>query len=73
MGERRAGRTLADLVAAVERAAAGQLSATVVGDGGCLIEAVAPLESAGPTDLSFLANLRYRRTAARTRARGGVR
>ena len=68
MGERRAGRTLADLVAAVERAAAGQLSATVVGDGGCLIEAVAPLESAGPTDLSFLANLRYRRTAASTRA-----
>jgi UDP-3-O-[3-hydroxymyristoyl] glucosamine N-acyltransferase len=68
MGGRQPGRTLAELAAAVERASAGQLSATVVGDGGRVIEAVAPLDSAGPSDLTFLANLRYRRAAETTRA-----
>lgn len=68
MGERRAGRTLAELAAAIERAADGQLTAAVAGDGGRVIEGVAPLDSAGPSDLTFLANLRYRRAAATTRA-----
>ncbi|HXF46054.1 MAG TPA: UDP-3-O-(3-hydroxymyristoyl)glucosamine N-acyltransferase [Burkholderiaceae bacterium] len=68
MGGRQPGRTLAELAAAIERAAAGKLTATVVGDAGRTIEGVAPLDTAGPSDLTFLANLRYRRAAETTRA-----
>ena len=60
--------TLARLAAAVETRGAGRLAATIEGDGNRIIDAVAPLESAGPSHLSFLANVRYRNAVATTRA-----
>ncbi|HTT12704.1 MAG TPA: UDP-3-O-(3-hydroxymyristoyl)glucosamine N-acyltransferase [Burkholderiaceae bacterium] len=60
--------TLAELVAAVEQRSAGRLAATVEGERERAIQGVAPLETAGPAELSFLANLRYRGAVATTRA-----
>ena len=60
--------TLAELAAAVEERGAGRLAATIEGDPERLIEAVAPLETAGPANLAFLANIRYRNAVATTRA-----
>jgi UDP-3-O-[3-hydroxymyristoyl] glucosamine N-acyltransferase len=56
------------LAAAVRGLAGGELSARVVGDGGRTIAGVATLEQAGADNLSFLANPRYRRAAAASRA-----
>jgi UDP-3-O-[3-hydroxymyristoyl] glucosamine N-acyltransferase len=61
-------RSLSDLAAAIERLGGGELAASLAGDTACPIGAVASLESAGPGDLSFLANPRYRRAAAGSRA-----
>jgi UDP-3-O-[3-hydroxymyristoyl] glucosamine N-acyltransferase len=55
------GRAVADL-------AGGDLSARIVGDARRTILGVATLEQAGTEHLSFLANPRYRRLAAATRA-----
>jgi len=56
------------LATAVSRLAGGELSARVVGDSQRTIAGVATLEQAGAEHLSFLANPRYRRLAAVTRA-----
>jgi UDP-3-O-[3-hydroxymyristoyl] glucosamine N-acyltransferase len=56
------------LATAVSRLAGGELSARVVGDSHRTIAGVATLEQAGADHLSFLANPRYRRLAAVTRA-----
>ena len=47
---------------------AGKVSGDVVGDGDALITGVAPLDTAGPGDISFLSNRRYLPQARRTRA-----
>ncbi len=47
---------------------AGQLDAELVGDASCSITAVATLQSAGPGQISFLANSRYRCYLASTEA-----
>lgn len=47
---------------------ASQLDAELVGDTSCKITAVATLQSAGPGQISFLANHRYRRYLASTGA-----
>ena len=60
--------SIADLAAAVAGLADGDLSARIVGDGRRTVVAVAPLEQAGSEHLTFLANPRYRRAAATTRA-----
>lgn len=60
--------TLAQLAAAVEDRSGARLAARLEGDPDRTISAVAPLESAGPTDLTFLANVRYRNAVAATRA-----
>jgi UDP-3-O-[3-hydroxymyristoyl] glucosamine N-acyltransferase len=60
--------SIEQLAAAVSRLAAGALSARIEGDGHRRISAVATLEQAGPDHLTFLANPRYRRSAASTRA-----
>jgi UDP-3-O-[3-hydroxymyristoyl] glucosamine N-acyltransferase len=60
--------SLEELAAAVQQRAQGGLSARLLGDTGHKVAAVAPLESAGGGDLSFLANPRYRRHAASTGA-----
>ena len=60
--------TLAELAAAVEKRSAGRLAASIEGERERPIEAVAPLESAGPADLSFLANIRYRNAVATSHA-----
>jgi UDP-3-O-[3-hydroxymyristoyl] glucosamine N-acyltransferase len=60
--------TLAQLAAAVAERSGQRLPAKIEGDQNRLIEAVAPLESAGPADLTFLANVRYRNAVATTRA-----
>ncbi|MCA9753339.1 MAG: UDP-3-O-(3-hydroxymyristoyl)glucosamine N-acyltransferase [Gemmatimonadetes bacterium] len=56
------GWTLTDL--------ASRLGGTVEGPGDRVITAVRPLHEAGPSDLSFLANPKYRAALARTRAAG---
>jgi UDP-3-O-[3-hydroxymyristoyl] glucosamine N-acyltransferase len=61
-------QTLADLNAAVGRASGGRLAGTIRGASDVRIEGVAPLAGAGPTDLAFLANPRYRDDALATRA-----
>jgi UDP-3-O-[3-hydroxymyristoyl] glucosamine N-acyltransferase len=48
---------LGDIVASL----AGQFDARLVGDPEVLIERLAPLESAGPTELSFLSHIKYQR------------
>jgi UDP-3-O-[3-hydroxymyristoyl] glucosamine N-acyltransferase len=60
--------TLAQLAAAVEERSGRRLAANVEGDSARPITAVAPLETAGPTELTFLANIRYRNAVATTRA-----
>jgi UDP-3-O-[3-hydroxymyristoyl] glucosamine N-acyltransferase len=47
---------------------ARRVGARVVGDGSVLLEGVATLEEAGPRDLSFFTNPRYRDEVSRTRA-----
>lgn len=47
---------------------ASRVGGSVRGDEGFLVEGIAPLEEAGPRDLSFLTNPRYREAARRTRA-----
>lgn len=63
-----AGFRIDALAESVRQAAAGRLPATVHGDGTRVITGVAPLHSAGPEDLSFLANPRYRAAAEESRA-----
>jgi UDP-3-O-[3-hydroxymyristoyl] glucosamine N-acyltransferase len=60
--------SLDDLGRAVAALACGDLSARIAGDGRRTVVAVAPLEQAGGEHLTFLANPRYRRAAASTRA-----
>ena len=45
---------------------------TVVGDAATRIHQVAPLETAGPEELSFLANRKYQKLLASTRARAVI-
>src|SRR5262245_43505118 len=47
---------------------AQRLGCELVGDGGVEISGVAPIESAGPGELTFVANPRYLRHLATTRA-----
>jgi len=47
---------------------AGQLEVEFIGDAACNIAAVATLQTAGPGQISFLANSRYRRFLASTQA-----
>ena len=47
---------------------ARRVEAEIHGDPHCLVSRVAPLTSAGPGDISFLSNPRYRRYLATTRA-----
>ena len=47
---------------------ASQLGGEVVGDGSLLISRIAPLDQAGPGDISFIANIRYRAQLSTTRA-----
>jgi UDP-3-O-[3-hydroxymyristoyl] glucosamine N-acyltransferase len=47
---------------------AARVGGRVEGDGGARIESVAPLEAAGPADLSFFSNPRYRAAFEATRA-----
>jgi len=61
-------RTVSELFDSVARAAQGKLPARVVGDPAVPIEGVAGLETAGPGELAFLANLRYRQQAQQSRA-----
>ncbi|MEG0820354.1 MAG: UDP-3-O-(3-hydroxymyristoyl)glucosamine N-acyltransferase [Burkholderiaceae bacterium] len=61
--------TLAELAQAVATASAGRLTAEIVGPAQDLrIAGAAPLSSAGASDLSFLANPKYRTDAAATAA-----
>jgi len=47
---------------------ADKVGATVEGDGQTVIEAVAPIETAGPGDISFIANSKYARFVESTQA-----
>src|SRR6195256_3572151 len=47
---------------------AGRFGGTVLGDAGVRIRQVAPLESAGPEDLSFLTNRKYQKLLSTTQA-----
>lgn len=47
---------------------AEKIGGTVDGDGGVVITAAAPIESAGPSDISFVANERYAKFVATTGA-----
>jgi UDP-3-O-[3-hydroxymyristoyl] glucosamine N-acyltransferase len=47
---------------------ASRVAGSVVGNAACRIGGVRPLDEAGPEDLSFLANARYRRAAADSKA-----
>jgi UDP-3-O-[3-hydroxymyristoyl] glucosamine N-acyltransferase len=60
--------SLADLNAAIGCASGGRLAATIQGSADTLIKGLAPLSSAGPGDLAFLVNPRYRADALTTRA-----
>jgi UDP-3-O-[3-hydroxymyristoyl] glucosamine N-acyltransferase len=60
--------TVQELLDAVASLSAGQLNARIAGDSSRRIEGVASLETAGASDLAFLANLRYRQQAAQTDA-----
>ena len=60
--------SLAELNAAVQRASAGRLAATIDGRADTVIAAIAPLAAAGPRDLGFFANPRYRGDLMQTRA-----
>lgn len=60
--------SLADLNASVSRASGGRLTASIRGSSDTRVDGLAPLASAGPTQLAFLANPRYRNDALTTRA-----
>src|SRR5258705_4203312 len=47
---------------------AGRFGGTVLGDAAVRIRQVAPLETAGPEELSFLSNRKYQRLLSTTRA-----
>src|SRR5260221_9252044 len=47
---------------------AGQFGGTVIGDAAVRIRQVAPLETAGPGDLTFLTNRKYQKLLSTTRA-----
>jgi UDP-3-O-[3-hydroxymyristoyl] glucosamine N-acyltransferase len=47
---------------------AGRVGGTVVGDGSLAVEGIAPLEVAGPTQLSFFSNKKYRKAFEATGA-----
>jgi UDP-3-O-[3-hydroxymyristoyl] glucosamine N-acyltransferase len=47
---------------------AAHVGAEVAGDGALVVEAIAPLEAAGPRDLSFFSNKRYRKAFEASRA-----
>jgi len=51
---------------------AERFGGTVIGDGATRIRQVAPLETAGPEELSFLASRKYQKLLASTRARAVV-
>ena len=59
-GEARKSFSLAEL--------AGRFGGTVLGDAAVCIRQVAPLETAGPEELSFLANRKYQKLLSTTRA-----
>ncbi|HET9023326.1 MAG TPA: LpxD N-terminal domain-containing protein, partial [Burkholderiaceae bacterium] len=61
-------QSLADLNAAIGRATGGRLAATIQGSADTRVDGLAPLGTAGSTDLAFLANPRYRNDALTTRA-----
>ncbi len=63
-----AGCRIDALAEAVNRSAEGRLSFVLLGDGSRRITGVAPLPAATGEQLSFLANPRYRSTAAASRA-----
>jgi UDP-3-O-[3-hydroxymyristoyl] glucosamine N-acyltransferase len=63
-----AASTVAELAVAVERLSGGRLAARILGDSSLPISSTAPLDSAGPADLSFLANPRYRSQVAASAA-----
>jgi UDP-3-O-[3-hydroxymyristoyl] glucosamine N-acyltransferase len=60
--------TIAQLAAEVEQLSIGRLNANVIGDSQTLIDSIAPLDTAGARQLSFLANARYRAQAAASHA-----
>jgi UDP-3-O-[3-hydroxymyristoyl] glucosamine N-acyltransferase len=60
--------SLAELNAAVQRASAGRLMATIDGAADTRITGVAALAAAGPRDLAFFANPRYRKDLMQTSA-----
>lgn len=62
------GLTIARLADDIARRTGGRLAATIIGSGERLIRSVAPLDSAAPDQLGFLANKLYRSEAAATRA-----
>jgi len=47
---------------------AARVGGTVIGDGAVVVEGVAPLEDAGPAQLSFFSNKKYRKAFEATRA-----
>ena len=62
------GLSLSELTAAIAERTGGRLQAAIRGDPAQRVTAVAPLSSATPSELTFLADPRYRRDAAATRA-----
>src|SRR4030095_5972840 len=62
------GLSLSELTAAIAERTAGRLQAHIDGDPARRLTSVAALNDAQATDLSFLANPRYRHDAAHTRA-----
>ncbi len=63
-----AGYRIDALAEAVARAAAGRLPAALLGDAARQISGVAPLQTAGADQLSFLSNPRYRATVPASKA-----
>lgn len=47
---------------------AARVGGTVIGDGALLVEGIAPLEEAGPAQISFFSNKKYRKAFEATRA-----
>ncbi|MFN9029283.1 MAG: UDP-3-O-(3-hydroxymyristoyl)glucosamine N-acyltransferase [Betaproteobacteria bacterium] len=56
--------TVEQLAAAIQSCTGGRLTARIIGSAHALIDAVAPLDAAGPRSLSFLSNARYRNQVA---------
>lgn len=63
-----AGLTVAQIASRVADLSDGVLAAEIIGDASRVIDSVAALDAAGPTQLSFLANSRYRSQVAASRA-----